>query len=639
MSEASGSASPAPSASVGDVDALGARPKRAIRPTAKALLAREQSPEGWEHGGSRRSQPARPIRTSSGARPQIKLKMKASGGGTAAVVGQGPKTQPYMQGYDRELDSEDDETGEGLAFEEQLIFRMPEGPECDKLRESIQKRQLGDDVWFKFKDSRRAVVHVGNSLFSAKLVDLPTITESHKTLDNRQFFKVGDISQMLVVEGKIADESQASSSGAKGFNIEDFVYPHGITPPMHWARKRRFRKRAARRAIETVEKEVERLLKADKKADDVEYEMIDAAEEGGSEDDEDDQRGPQARRAGASPGGSQAETPMPDGSDVGSQDEDGDEDDEEGGGGGQSHRRRAADGGMEEDEGEGIQDDEDPDDDDDDVDEDLAAELDAALEEEDDDDDAESTRGAGSEAQSRASDQEDLWDDDDDDDADDGGEDDEDEEDENDEEKEQRVREAQLEAECRELEMSVRKQQAEVDNTMNLIIKNRQLQKLRKLTTERDMKRNQLADLKQARKERREAHLAAVEAAQQAGAASSTHDTSDGTAQALSRSDASGQLSNEQEKGQQRKSQSHSSSIGPPASLGTEDVGISTSTSQNLGMPPPPLPANRLPPQSSATTSGHVASETDQPSEQDAQGEDDLWNDDENDDGDEEGHE
>ncbi len=226
-----------------------------------------------------------------------------------------------MQGYDRELDSEDDETGEGLAFEEQLIFRMPEGPECDKLRESIQKRQLGDDVWFKFKDSRRAVVHVGESLFSAKLVDLPTITESHKTLDNRQFFKVADIAQMLVVEGKIADESQASSSGAgKGFNIEDFVYPHGITPPMQWARKRRFRKRAARRAIETVEKEVERLLKADKKAEEVEYEMIDAADEGGS--DEDDARG-QSRRGVSFSGGSQAETPMPDGSDAGSQDEEG----------------------------------------------------------------------------------------------------------------------------------------------------------------------------------------------------------------------------------------------------------------------------------------------------------------------------
>ncbi len=39
-----------------------------------------------------------------------------------------------------------------------------------------------------------------------------------------------------------------------------------------------------------------------------------------------------------------------------------------------------------------------------------------------------------------------------------------------------------------------------------LIIKNRHQQALRKLTTERDLKRNQLADLKQTRKERKEAN-------------------------------------------------------------------------------------------------------------------------------------
>lgn len=569
MSEASGSASPAPGTSAAELGPGGMRPKRAVRPTAKALQAREQSPDGWEHGGARRSQSLRPIRTASGARPQIKLKMKASGGGTAAGSGQGLKTQAYMQSYDRELDSEDDETGQGLAFEEQLIFRMPEGPECDKLRDSIQKRQLGDDVWFKFKDSRRAVLHVGDSLFSAKLVDLPTITEAHKTLDNRQFFKVADIAQMLVVEGKIADESQASS-GSKGFNIDDFVYPHGITPPMQWARKRRFRKRAARRAIETVEKEVERLLKADKKADEVEYEMIDAAEEGGSEDDEDDQQGGPSRRGATSPGGSQAETPMPDGSDAGSQDEgeeDGDEDEEE-----QAHRRR-----TDMDGGEGGYDD----DVDDDVDEDLAAELDAALEEEEDDDDDESTRGAGSEAQSRTSDQEDLWDDDDDDDADDGDEEDEDEEDENDEEKEQRVREAQLEAECRELETLVRRKHADVDGTMNLIIKNRHQQALRKLTTERDLKRNQLADLKQTRKERKEANQAAAEAAEQAAAASSAVDDSGDAAR----------FGNDL--GDER---GRPASDSADASSGTTNIvpdDASRSAAQNRGMPPPALPVSR----------------------------------------------
>ena len=48
-----------------------------------------------------------------------------------------------------------------------------------------------------FLDSRRAVFHIGNNLYSAKLVDLPCIVESQKTLDNKQMFKVADICQVV----------------------------------------------------------------------------------------------------------------------------------------------------------------------------------------------------------------------------------------------------------------------------------------------------------------------------------------------------------------------------------------------------------------------------------------------------------
>ncbi|PWN54378.1 hypothetical protein IE53DRAFT_308501 [Violaceomyces palustris] len=448
-------------------------------------MSPDEEERGGGGGGDRRRSSSN--RASSGPRPQIKLKMKAAGG-AGGMIGQGPKTKPYMQGYDRELDSEDDETGEGMAFEEQLILRMPEGPDCEKLREMVGRRAIGEDVWFKFKDSRRAVFHVGNQLYSAKLVDLPSIIESHKTLDNRQMFKICDISQMLLVEDPIKEEAEASSG--KGFNIEDFIYPHGITPPMTWARKRRFRKRAPKRAIETVEKEVERLLKDDKKAEKVEYEFIDPRQEEFSED---EFAGSETASAAGAP--SVADTPMAGpGSDDGTQMGEGEEmdgsqvgeEDEEGSEGGE----------------------------DDDVDQDLAAELDAALEEEDDGESA-SGRGAESEAQSRASDQEELWDDeaDGENEGDDDDEEDEDEdEDEDDEEKERRVRESQLEAECREIEALVKKKQADVDGTMNMLIKNRHQIALRKLTTERDIKRGQLADIKQARKERKEANAAAAEA-------------------------------------------------------------------------------------------------------------------------------
>lgn len=310
-----------------------------------------------------------------------------------------------------------------------------------------------------------------------------------------------------------------------------------------------------------------------------------------------------------SPGGSQAETPMPNGSDGGSQDEEGDggDDDED-----QAHRRRTDPFG---DGGEGGYDE----DLDDDVDEDLAAELDAALEEEDDDDD-ESTRGAGSEAQSRTSDQEDLWDDDDDDDADDGDEEDEEDQDENDEEKEQRVREAQLEAECRELETLVRRKQADVDGTMNLIIKNRHQQALRKLTTERDLKRNQLADLKQTRKERKDANLAAAEAAEQAAAAADSED-----APRLL-----GDLTDEHSH--------HSATAGASSdgAAGLVEDDASGSASQDRVMPPPALPASKsLSRSSTSVARPHGSPPGPGQSSQAHQGESDLWdNDDEGEDSD-----
>lgn len=51
--------------------------------------------------------------------------------------------------------------------------------------------------------------------------------------------------QMLVVENKISSEDAAANQ--KGFNVDEFIWPHGITPPLHHVRKRRFRKRVNKR--------------------------------------------------------------------------------------------------------------------------------------------------------------------------------------------------------------------------------------------------------------------------------------------------------------------------------------------------------------------------------------------------------
>ncbi|KLO17487.1 hypothetical protein SCHPADRAFT_163694 [Schizopora paradoxa] len=275
-----------------------------------------------------------------GAQPKLKLKFAEKSGSHAPGMS-------FLGQYDRELDSDD----EDLTFEEHFILRMPPGEDCDKLRKMVAAREASNDVWFKFKDSRRAVFHVGNSLYSAKLVDLPAIIESQKTLDNKQMFKVADICQMLVVEDKI--ESEAVVANQKSINIDEYIWPHGITPPLHHVRKRRFRKRINKRTIETVEQEVERLLEEDARASQVKYDILENVNP-----DLSDSEFVEREEPIDAPTPGMAESDMGDAPTPGGGGEDDDEDSEEGEG---------------------------------DIDEELAAELDLALgdegDEEDEDDD------------------------------------------------------------------------------------------------------------------------------------------------------------------------------------------------------------------------------------------------------------
>ena len=145
------------------------------------------------------------LRVPQKAKMQPKLKLKLSEKAAAQAPG-----MSFLGPYDRELDSDDDED---LVFEEQFILRLPAGEDCERLRKIASSREVSDDVWFKFKgvslmmcpltsscnatsDSRRGIFHIGNSTYSSKLVDLPCVIESQKTLDNKQLFKVADICQV-----------------------------------------------------------------------------------------------------------------------------------------------------------------------------------------------------------------------------------------------------------------------------------------------------------------------------------------------------------------------------------------------------------------------------------------------------------
>ncbi|KAI5282027.1 hypothetical protein KEM52_003795, partial [Ascosphaera acerosa] len=217
--------------------------------------------------------PIKRIRINAKPPPAIRLKSKGE-----------PPRRPKGVGYDSEAsDAEVDP-----ALEEEFILRMQPGEDCDYLRKAIEEKRFGPpsrggaDVSFKAltRDGRRCVVTVRGHIYAATLVDLPCIIEAMKSWDKKGWYKSADICQMLLVLGRVASEEEAKSYPLpRDVDSASWQYAHGVTPPLRWVRKRRFRKRISNRTIEAVELEVARLLKDDMDAvEPPEFEVMDYAD-------------------------------------------------------------------------------------------------------------------------------------------------------------------------------------------------------------------------------------------------------------------------------------------------------------------------------------------------------------------------
>ncbi|RAL04608.1 transcription initiation factor TFIID subunit 7 family protein [Aspergillus ibericus CBS 121593] len=189
--------------------------------------------------------------------------------------------RPVGVGYD----SEASDTEIDPSIEEQFILRMPDGPDCDLLQRAIRERRF-DRSEFSFKpltrEGRRAIFRVRDRQYAAALVDLPCIIEGMKSWDRRGWYKSADICQMLLVLGSVANEQEAMDYPlpADILHPDDktLQYPHGLTPPLRWVRKRRFRERISTRTIEQVEKAVEDLIAQDEASlAPPRYELVDSA--------------------------------------------------------------------------------------------------------------------------------------------------------------------------------------------------------------------------------------------------------------------------------------------------------------------------------------------------------------------------
>lgn len=259
-------------------------------PTIKLKFGGNKDQDGAVKKRKRQDDEPIPTPASAGP-PKIKFKTPAPklaapspitpGGFRLQAKGKIPK-RPLGVGYDSELsDAEKDP-----AILEGFMLRMAPGPDCQYLREAINKGTMGisklqggADVGIRVLDDkgRRCILSVRQNKYAASIVDLPCIIEGMKSWDNKRFIKSVDISQMMLVLGPIKTDEEAKNYPLPEGVSDKFSYAHGLTAPMHYVRKRRFDRTRRTRAdeIEAIDRKVNALLAADAAAQHVTYEILD----------------------------------------------------------------------------------------------------------------------------------------------------------------------------------------------------------------------------------------------------------------------------------------------------------------------------------------------------------------------------
>jgi len=151
--------------------------------------------------------------------------------------------------------------------EEQYILRLPE-PLGERVRKMVQNDELSSDqISFQFPRDSRVGQLVINGIepiekYKVTLCDLPCVVETHRTEDNRVYYKSGDIGQILIVQkedemehggGEMEmNEQPVPSLYDNNYNVFD-----GLTPPTKNIRKRKFRQKIKYSAEDMKEAQAE----------------------------------------------------------------------------------------------------------------------------------------------------------------------------------------------------------------------------------------------------------------------------------------------------------------------------------------------------------------------------------------------
>ena len=86
-------------------------------------------------------------------------------------------------------------------LENQFILRLPKA-QAASVRNAMKNGNLKERLSIEMQaDYRHATVRFDRAVLAGKVVDLPCVLESHKTVDNKSFYKTADVCQMLVCPG------------------------------------------------------------------------------------------------------------------------------------------------------------------------------------------------------------------------------------------------------------------------------------------------------------------------------------------------------------------------------------------------------------------------------------------------------
>ncbi len=132
---------------------------------------------------------------------------------------------------------------------------------------------------------RHAAVKLEGQEIPAKLVDLPCVVETLKTFDKKNFYKVTDVSQMLLCGPEAVDSVDPTAEISPKKAERKWQSSHGVTAPLKNVRRRRFRKTRKKKFMDApeVDKELKRLLRADLEATSVRWEVMTLDEAGGKQ--------------------------------------------------------------------------------------------------------------------------------------------------------------------------------------------------------------------------------------------------------------------------------------------------------------------------------------------------------------------